>query len=109
MARIECPDCGFVHECDIHLSGITKKEPTGEKESHRRVTRGYSIYYVPCRCGCGCGHSCELKYGLYAKAHNAQGRAALQGEAGKQLKAMREANAKVRREHLAKIHGQGTT
>jgi hypothetical protein len=43
-------------------------------------------------------------YGPYGKAHNAQGRAALQGEVGKQLKAMREASAKVRKEHLAKIH-----
>nr|WAH99943.1 MAG: hypothetical protein OI716_00850 [Candidatus Methanoperedens sp.]WAI00097.1 MAG: hypothetical protein OI720_00695 [Candidatus Methanoperedens sp.] len=59
-----------------------------------------------CRCGCGCGHSCELKYGPYGKAHNAQGRAALQGEAGEQLRDMRESNAKVRRGHLAKIHGQ---
>jgi hypothetical protein len=109
MARIECPDCGFVHECDIHRSGITKEELIGKKESHSRATRGYSIYFVPCYCGCGCGHSCELKYGPYGKAHNAQGRVSLQGKAGEHLKAMREAGAKVRRGHLAKIHGQNTT
>jgi hypothetical protein len=107
MARVECPDCGFVHECGSQKSRTIESGQIAEKKS--RVTRGYSIYYVPCRCGCGCGHSCELKYGPYGKAHNAQGRAALQGEAGEQLKAMREANAKVRREHLAKIHGQNTT
>jgi hypothetical protein len=49
-----------------------------------------------------------LKYGPYGKAHNAQGRAALQGEAGEQLRDMREASAKERRGHLAKIHGQRT-
>ncbi len=80
-----------------------------EKKSQSRKTRGYSIYYVPCKCGCGCGHSCELKYGPYGKAHNAQGRTALQGEAGKKLKAMREVNSKMRREHLAKILGHKTT
>lgn len=107
MARVECPDCGFVHECDPHGSGISKKEQKGDKKT--RVTRGYSIYYVLCRCGCGCGHSCELKYGPYGKAHNAKGRAALQGEEGKKLRTMREASAKVRRGHLAEIHGQKTT
>ncbi len=105
MSRIECPDCGFVHECISQKSEIADSEQGSQKKRQSRVTRGYSIYYVPCRCGCGCGHSCELKYGPYGKAHNAQGRAALQGEAGKKLRAMREANAKMRREHLAKIHG----
>jgi hypothetical protein len=107
MARIDCPDCGFVHECGSRKSETADSEQRAEKKS--RVARGYSIYYVSCRCGCGCGHSCELKYGPYGKAHNAQGRAALQGEAGEMLKALREAGAKVRREHLAKIHGQNTT
>jgi len=109
MARIECPDCGFVHECGSRKSRTAESGQKAEKKSQSRVTRGYSIYYVPCKCGCGCGHSCDLKYGPYGKAHNAQGRAALQGKAGKQLKAMREAGAKVRKEHLAKIHGSKTT
>ncbi len=109
MARVECPDCGFVHQCGSRKSRIAENEQRTKKKSQSRAARGYSIYYVPCKCGCGCGHSCELKYGPYGKAHNAQGRAALQGEAGEQLKAIREASAKLRREHLAKIHGRGTT
>lgn len=32
MARVECPDCGFVHECDPHGSGISKKEQKGDKK-----------------------------------------------------------------------------
>jgi hypothetical protein len=107
MARVECPDCGFVHECGSRKSNTAESEKKTEKKS--RVARGYSLYYVPCKCGCGCGHSCELKYGPYGKAHNAQGRAALQGEAGEKLKAMREAGAKLRNQHLAKIHGNKRT
>ena len=109
MARIECPDCGFVHECGSQKARTAESEQRAEKKDQRRKTRGYSIYYVPCKCGCGCGHSCELKYGPYGKAHNAKGRAALQGEAGEKLKAMREASAKLRKEHMAKIHGRKTT
>ncbi len=109
MARIECPNCGFVHECGPTKSETADSELRSEKKKRSRVIRGYSIYYVLCRCGCGCGHSCELKYGPYGKAHNAQGRAALQGEAGERLRDVREASAKVRRGHLAKIHGQSTT
>jgi hypothetical protein len=105
MARVECPDCGFVHECGSPEPDATDGEQRAEKKSQSREARGYSIYYVPCRCGCGCGHSCSLKYGPYGKAHNAQGRAALQGEAGEQLRAMREASAKVRRGHLTRVHG----
>jgi len=41
----------------------------------------------------------------YGKAHNAQGRAALQGEAGEKLKAMREAGAKLRSHHLRSPQG----
>jgi hypothetical protein len=44
-------------------------------------------------------------YGPYARTHNAKGKAALEGEVGKQLKVMREASARIRREHLVKIHG----
>ncbi len=109
MARVECPDCGFVHDCRSQKSRNADSRQRAEKKSQRRETRGYSIYYVPCKCGCGCGHSCELKYGPYGKAHNAQGRAALQGEAGEKFKAMREVSAKLRREHLAKIHGRKKT
>jgi hypothetical protein len=102
MARVECPDCGFVHECGSQKSSSAESEKRAEKKS--REARGYSIYYVPCKCGCGCGHSCDLKYGPYGKAHNDKGRAALQGEAGEKLKAIREASAKMRSQHLAKIH-----
>jgi hypothetical protein len=102
MGRVECPDCGFVHECGSRKSNSSEGEKKADKTS--RVARGYSIYYVPCKCGCGCGHSCDLKYGPYGKAHNARGRSALQGEAGEKLKAMREAGAKLRSQHLAKIH-----
>lgn len=104
MAKIRCPDCGFVHECDPEEE-IEQKQKSQGREKKGRAAKGYSLYYVPCRCGCGCGHTCDLMYGPYGKAHNAQGRAALQGEVGEQLKAMREASAKVRKDHLAKIHG----
>lgn len=101
MAKITCHDCGFVHECESNLDA---SETRADRTSKLRTSKGYSLYYVPCRCGCGCGHACDLMYGPYAKAHNAYGRAALEGEVGKQIKAMREASAEVRREHLAKIH-----
>ena len=87
--------------------GFQRKNRKEDKKS--RVTRGYSIYYVLCRCGCGCGHSCEMKYGPYGKSHKSQGIAALQGEEGEKLRALREASAKTRKGHLAKIHGQKTT
>ncbi len=101
MTRLVCPDCGFVHECEIIEKGSTDQH--GINRSTKKI-RGFSLYYVPCRCGCGCGHTCDLMYGHYAKTHNDIGKAAIQGELGKQLKAMREASAEVRREHLAKIH-----
>ena len=102
MAKIICQDCGFVHECK---SNLDMSETKTNRVSKLRASKGYSLYYVPCRCGCGCGHTCELMYGPYAKVHNAKGKVALEGEMGKQLKAMREASARIRREHLAKVHG----
>lgn len=96
-----CPDCGFVHECEINLDDpITQNS----KMSKLKASKGYSLYYVPCRCGCGCGHACGLMYGPYGKAHNEKGKEALKGEVGKQIQAMREASAKVRKEHMNKIH-----
>jgi hypothetical protein len=41
---------------------------------------------LSCRCGCGCGRTCELMDGALARAHNAKGKAALEGELGEQLK-----------------------
>ncbi len=102
MTRLVCPDCGFVHDCEIEEKRLNEQHITDRSS---RQIKGYSIYYVPCRCGCGCGHTCELMYGPYARAHNAEGKAALEGEVGNQLKAMREAGARIRREHLAKLHG----
>lgn len=46
----------------------------------------------------------RLMYGPYGKAHNSNGKAALEGEVGEQLKVMREASARTRREHFAKVH-----
>ncbi len=87
------------------LKVAEQKEPAGDgTEEKGGWGKGYSMYYVPCRCGCGCGHSCDLKYGPYTKIHTEKGRVALQGEAGEQIKTMREANAKLRREHMAEIH-----
>ncbi len=43
-------------------------------------------------------------YDPYARAHNAKGITALKGGLGEQLKAMREASARIRRERLAKVH-----
>ena len=101
MTRLVCPDCGFAHQCE---SNLDVSEIKANRTSKLRVSKGYSLYYVPCRCGCGCGHTCELMYGPYARAHNSKGKAALEGEVGNQIKAMREASARIRREHLAKIH-----
>ena len=101
MTKIVCPDCGFVHECE---SNFDVPRTTNTKASKMKASKGYSLYYVPCRCGCGCGHTCGLMYGPYGKAHNAKGKAALQGEVGKQIQAIREASAKVRKEHMNKIH-----
>lgn len=101
MGKMTCPDCGFVHECEGNLDASETKI---NRPSKLRVSKGYSLYYVPCRCGCGCGHACGLMYGPYGKAHNAKGKEALQGEVGKHIQAMREASAKVRKEHMAIIH-----
>jgi hypothetical protein len=101
MTRFVCPDCGFVHKCEGNLDASEMK---ANKSSKLRSLKGYSLYYVPCRCGCGCGHACGLMYGPYGKAHNEKGKEALRGEVGKQIQAMREASAKVRKEHFAKIH-----
>jgi len=103
MAKFNCPDCGFVHNC--------KEDETPEKESEeggKSTQKGYSIYWVPCHCGCGCGHHCDLIYGPYAKIHNQAGRDAINGPAGEQLKVMRAANAKIRREHLREVHSGKT-
>lgn len=43
-----------------------------------------------------------MKYGHYGKSHKSQGIAALQGEEGEKLRALREASAKTRKSHLAK-------
>ena len=92
------------------LKVAEQKEPACGDSTVEKGGRGngYSLYYVKCACGCGCGHSCDLKYGPYTKVYTEKGRAALQGEVGEQIKAMREANAKLRREHLAEIHRHQT-
>ena len=87
MAKMICPDCGFVHECE---SNLDVSETKANRMSKLRVSKGYSLYYVPCP---------------YARVHNAKGKAALEGEVGEQLKAMRKASARIRREHFSKIHG----
>ena len=100
--KITCPECGFVHECGEEDPGEEEEEQSKEKGKDKG--KGYNLYWVPCHCGCGCGHECDLLYGPYGKAHNQKGRDALDGELGKQLKAMRAANAKIRKGHLTSIH-----
>ena len=101
MAFFKCPDCGYEHDCEKDETATEAKSPTTQEG---RKSKGYSLYYVPCRCGCGCGHTCDLIYGPYAKVHNAAGREKLNGELGKQLATMRHASQVIRTEHLAKLH-----
>ncbi len=43
MARVECPDCGFVHEYDPHGSGISKKEQKGDKKDQGNEDTAFTM------------------------------------------------------------------
>lgn len=101
MTRIECPACGFVHECRDEAKEVEEAE---KEKTLARETKGYTLSYTRCHCGCGCGHKCNILYGPYLKVQNKSREKEIREKVGSQVIKAREANHKIHKGHMKAVH-----